>query len=84
MFMSPVPICVVGAPGLIGVRHTEHVIWEKEAILACIVDPTPAGPAFAAERGVPLFTSVKAMLEARAEGKIRVVGAILATPNATR
>jgi predicted dehydrogenase len=82
--MTPVRICVVGAPGLIGARHTQHVVDEKESTLACIVDPTSAGPAFAKEYGVRCYTSVDALIEDRATGVIEVDGVILATPNATR
>ncbi|KAI5478336.1 quinate utilization oxidoreductase QutH [Pseudohyphozyma bogoriensis] len=81
--MSPVPICILGAPGLIGVRHTAHVNNEPQATLTCIVDPTPTGPPFAEKHGVKLFKSLEEMLEAKNRGEVEVVGAILATPNAT-
>jgi predicted dehydrogenase len=103
--MSATPICVIGAPGLIGVRHTQHCLDEPTVELTCVVDPTPAGPLLAekikvspyrclycvcgAANGlavlfqVPLYTSIDAMLAARAAGEVKVAGAILATPNAT-
>ncbi|KAJ6491461.1 hypothetical protein DFH09DRAFT_370156 [Mycena vulgaris] len=72
-------ICVVGASGLIGLRHTQHCLAEPLVTLACIVDPAPAGKALAEIHGVPYFASVDAMLAAR----VAMDGAILATPNAT-
>ncbi|KAJ7439473.1 hypothetical protein FB451DRAFT_147181 [Mycena latifolia] len=76
---SKTRICVVGASGLIGLRHTQHCLDEPLVTLVCIVDPAPAGQALAERHGVPYFASVDAML-AR---DVAVDGAILATPNAT-
>ncbi|KAJ7700339.1 hypothetical protein B0H17DRAFT_1195753 [Mycena rosella] len=76
---EPTPICVVGASGLIGRRHTQHCLDEPLVSLACIVDPAPAGEALAAAHGVPYFASLDAMLTSA----VRVRGAILATPNGT-
>ncbi|GAA5841569.1 hypothetical protein JCM9279_000690 [Rhodotorula babjevae] len=78
-----VSLCIVGAPGAIGRRHTQHALDEPRCSLTCIVDPTAAGPAFAAERNLKLYPSVEDMLKARAAGEVAVDGAILATPNAT-
>ncbi|KAM0748694.1 NAD(P)-binding protein [Meredithblackwellia eburnea MCA 4105] len=78
-----VSICIVGAPGLIGVRHTEHCLAEPLVDLSCIVDPTPVGPEFAKKNNLVLYTSVDEMLQARKDGKVKVDGVILATPNAT-
>lgn len=80
---SAVSICILGAPGLIGRRHTEHCLLDTDVVLSCIVDPTPVGPDFASEHGLRLFKSVEEMLQARTEGSVQVDGAILATPNAT-
>ncbi|GAA6056165.1 hypothetical protein JCM3770_004239 [Rhodotorula araucariae] len=78
-----VSLCIVGAPGLIGRRHTQHALDEPRCALTCIVDPTPAGDSFAAEHGLTLYKSVDDMLAARQAGEVKVDGAILATPNAT-
>ncbi|GAA5998199.1 Gfo/Idh/MocA family protein [Rhodotorula paludigena] len=78
-----VSICIVGAPGLIGKRHTQHALDEPRVDLTCIIDPTPTGEQFAADKGLTLYKSVDEMLEARRAGKVKVDGAILATPNAT-
>mgnify|MGYP001581065313 FL=1 len=80
---SPIFICILGAPGLIGRRHTEHCLLDPDVVLSCIVDPTPVGPDFAEEHGLRLFKSLEEMLQARTEGSVQVDGAILATPNAT-
>lgn len=68
-------IAVIGA-GLVGRRHVEHIVAEPRAALHCIVDPTEAARAFAAERGLAWRPSVAAMLE---DG--RPDGVIVATPN---
>ncbi|KAI5803689.1 hypothetical protein EDC01DRAFT_762596 [Geopyxis carbonaria] len=81
MTQPPVDIAVIGAAGLIGRRHVAHVLSEPAAALACIVDPTPAGAALAAEHSVPHYPSVAALLAARDAGSITVSAAIVATPN---
>ncbi|KAK4702401.1 hypothetical protein P7C70_g3821, partial [Phenoliferia sp. Uapishka_3] len=79
----PVSICILGAPGVIGIRHTEHCLASPDVELTCIVDPTPFGPPFAAKHGLLFFSCVEDMLKARKEGKVIVDAAILATPNST-
>ncbi|BGP13344.1 hypothetical protein JCM10213_001469 [Rhodosporidiobolus nylandii] len=79
----PISLCIVGAPGLIGKRWTQHALDEPLVDLTCIVDPTPNGAAFAKEHGLVLYRSVEAMLEARKAGHVKVDSALLATPNAT-
>lgn len=74
---------VIGAAGLIGKRHTQHVLDEPETKLAGIVDPSAAGQAYANEIGVQNFPSLDALLEARRSNKIRVDAAIICTPNHT-
>ncbi|KAJ7920826.1 oxidoreductase [Mycena leptocephala] len=76
-------ICVVGASGLIGLRHTQHCLAEPLVTLSCIADPAPAGATLAETHGVPYFASVDEMLAGRAAGRVAVDGAILATPSAT-
>ncbi|GAA6000643.1 hypothetical protein JCM10207_004590 [Rhodosporidiobolus poonsookiae] len=79
----PISLCIVGAPGLIGKRWTQHALDEPLVDLTCIVDPTPYGEEFAKERGLRLYKSVNEMLAAVQEGSVRVNSALLATPNAT-
>ncbi|GAA5884852.1 hypothetical protein JCM6882_007123 [Rhodosporidiobolus microsporus] len=79
----PISLCIVGAPGLIGKRWTQHALDEPLVDLSCIVDPTPFGEQFAKERGLTLFKSVDEMLAAKEAGKVKVDSALLATPNAT-
>ncbi|GAA5827750.1 hypothetical protein JCM5353_002294 [Sporobolomyces roseus] len=76
-------ICVVGGAGLIGRRHVEHCITEPTVEISCIVDPTPTGEKYAQEQGLVLYKTVDELLNARAEGKVRIDGVILATPNST-
>lgn len=76
-------ICVVGASGLIGVRHMQHCIDEPLVKLSCIVDPMPAGVELAKKHNVPHFNTVDDMLTAKEAGTVAVDGAILATPNHT-
>ncbi|SCV69808.1 BQ2448_1202 [Microbotryum intermedium] len=83
MVMERVSICVVGAAGLIGSRHTQHCLDEEQVELSCIVDPTPAWAELSTQHDLKLFTSVTDMLAARTRGHVKVDGAILATPNAT-
>ncbi|GAA5862457.1 hypothetical protein JCM8547_002071 [Rhodosporidiobolus lusitaniae] len=79
----PISLCIVGAPGLIGKRWTQHAFDEPLVDLTCIVDPTDFGVHFAQERNLTLYKSVDEMLAARQEGKVKVDSALLATPNAT-
>ncbi|GAA6018902.1 hypothetical protein JCM11491_001720 [Sporobolomyces phaffii] len=76
-------ICVIGGAGVIGRRHVQHCIDDPRVELSCIVDPTPAGAAFARERGVPRYETLDQLLDERGRGSVRVDGAILATPNST-
>ncbi|MCB1493016.1 MAG: Gfo/Idh/MocA family oxidoreductase [Rhodobiaceae bacterium] len=68
-------IAVVGA-GLIGTRHADAIAASKQATLACIVDPAPAGEAVAGRHGVPAFRTLDEMIAAGG-----VDGVFLATPN---
>ncbi|MGG7567975.1 Gfo/Idh/MocA family protein [Rhodovulum sp. DZ06] len=69
-------IAVVGA-GLVGRRHADAVLASGAAELSCIVDPAPAGRAFAAGIGAPWRMALDELLE-----EDRPDGVILATPNA--
>lgn len=74
---------VIGAAGLIGIRHVQHVLDEPTTTLSCIVDPTPAGASLAEKLNVPNFGSVNALIAAKKAGEIAVDAAIVATPNQT-
>lgn len=74
----PTRIAIVGT-GLIGPRHAEAILSEHSAVLACIVDPSPAARTVAMKLRCPLYTSVQAML-ASAD---RPDAALVCTPNHT-
>lgn len=73
--MQALNIAVAGA-GLIGKRHIELIQANPQCALSAIVDPSPDAVAYAASIGVPLFTDLGALFEAR-----RPDGVVLATPN---
>lgn len=73
--MSPVKIAVMGA-GLIGRRHAAHVMAEPGAALSAIIDPAPAGKAFAEEIGVAWYPAFDALPAGE-----KPDGVIVATPN---
>jgi predicted dehydrogenase len=72
---EPVRLSVMGA-GLIGRRHIEHVLARPEAVLASIVDPTPAARELAQTLEVDWFPSFQDM-----PAQERPEGMIVATPN---
>lgn len=72
-----IKIAVVGT-GLIGPRHARSVLGYPDALLLCVVDPSPNATSIAAELGVPLFSSVEDMLQADVPD-----AAIVCTPNST-
>jgi len=76
MTMSPVRLAVVGA-GVIGARHVEEIVADREATLGAIVDVSPAAKALAAQARVPLLASLAELL-----GGERPDGVVIATPNA--
>lgn len=73
--MAPVKIAVMGA-GLIGKRHAAHVRAEPGAVLSAIIDPAPAGKAFAEESGVAWYSAFDALPAGE-----KPDGVIVATPN---
>lgn len=73
--MAPAKIAVMGA-GLIGKRHAAHVRAEPGAVLSAIIDPAPAGKAFAEEIGVAWYPGFDALPVAE-----KPDGVIVATPN---
>ena len=79
-WFARVQIAVAGA-GLIGRRHIELIQASSGARLAAVVDPSPESASWAAALGVPCFDSLDALFAARVDGRVRVDGIILATPN---
>ncbi|MCX7277724.1 MAG: Gfo/Idh/MocA family oxidoreductase [Burkholderiales bacterium] len=73
--MTPLKIAIAGA-GYIGLAHIEVLARSSRCTLSAIVDPSPGAVAIAARAGVPLYTSLDALLAA---GKPDAI--ILATPN---
>ncbi|WP_310566733.1 Gfo/Idh/MocA family oxidoreductase [Hydrogenophaga sp.] len=74
--MSKTRMAVAGA-GLIGQAHIRVLQASPSCALSAVVDPSPAAAAVAAQAGVPLFTSLDALL-----ANDRPDGVVLATPNA--
>ncbi|KAH0610189.1 uncharacterized protein H6S33_011716 [Morchella sextelata] len=82
---NPVKIAVVGAAGLIGVRHVDHILQEPLTALSALVgaSQTDRVNELANKHHVPIFKTTEELLAARAEGKVVVDAAIVATPNNT-
>lgn len=78
MAREKVTIAIVGA-GLIGPRHAASVVKCSEASLAAFVDPSPQAQAVADSFGVPLYSSIEALLASRD----RPAAAIICSPNNT-
>lgn len=75
--MKKLGIAVFGA-GLIGKTHITRLLNSKEAYLAGISDPSPAGEAMAKELNVPYTANYQDFL-----AQHKPAGVIVATPNAT-
>jgi predicted dehydrogenase len=73
--VTPTRIAVAGA-GYIGLAHMGVAQNSLSCTLSAIVDPSPAAVAVAEKAGVPLYTSIEALL-----AQDRPDGLILATPN---
>ena len=73
--MAKLKIAVAGA-GIIGLAHIEVLARSSRCGLSAIVDPSPGAVAIAAQAGVPLYTSLDALL-----AQDKPDGIILATPN---
>ncbi|ODQ55848.1 NAD(P)-binding protein [Saitoella complicata NRRL Y-17804] len=80
---QPVHIAVIGAAGLIGLRHVSHILSEPSTHLTAILDPTPAGQTLASTHSIPNSPTLDALLDAMKTGEVRVDAAIVATPNHT-
>jgi predicted dehydrogenase len=74
---SPTRLSVIGA-GTIGRTHIDRIRRHPDLDLAGIADPAPAAQALARDLGVPWFADHRQLLE-----KVRPLGAVVATPNAT-
>jgi predicted dehydrogenase len=68
-------IAVAGA-GLIGKRHVDLIQKSRQCELAAIADPAPAAVEFARAARVPLFRSLRELLD-----RSRPDGVVVATPN---
>lgn len=68
-------LAVVGA-GLVGQRHVASISAVDGVTLACIVDPAPAGKAFAEKTGALWYSSIGQIFE-----KSDIDGVVVATPN---
>jgi len=73
--MTVLRLALAGA-GQIGRAHAERIAASTECQLVALVDPAPAALALAADWGVPLFTTLDALL-----AQARPDGVVLATPN---
>lgn len=80
MTTNPVSIVVVGA-GIIGPRHAEAIQKCPSAVLAGLIDLSPATHAVADLFNVPFYTSIAAMLASTSFPKPDA--AIVCTPNHT-
>ncbi|KAI0467105.1 hypothetical protein F4859DRAFT_495135 [Xylaria cf. heliscus] len=80
----PVSIAIIGFGGLIGRRHTAHVLSNASADLIAVVDGAPSAAELAAQLapGVPYYPSVTDMLSACAANNSTPEAAIVCTPNA--
>lgn len=75
----PVTIAVLGAAGLIGRRHVEHIVGNPRTRLHSIVDPTEAGIELASGLGVPIFETLDGLIASFSTSKPQ--GAVIATPS---
>ena len=73
----PLTRIAVAGTGYIGQAHMAAAQQSGTVVLSAVVDPAPAAAALAARAGVPLYTSLDALLAARCCDAI-----VLATPNA--
>ncbi|VUC27000.1 unnamed protein product [Clonostachys rosea] len=83
MTNQSIRIAIIGFSGLIGKRHTSHVLANPSTELVATVDPSPAAPSVASSLGiehVPLFTSIAEMFNSSVP---RPDAAIVCTPNHT-
>jgi predicted dehydrogenase len=72
---SPVRIAVAGA-GQIGQAHIRRILNEPQAVLAAIIDPSPAAKKQAASLDVPCFADVESAFQSAKPDAV-----VIATPN---
>jgi predicted dehydrogenase len=77
--MARTTITILGAAGLIGRKHVNHVRANPESQLHSIVDPTPDGAQLAKDLDVPVFASLESLLASFPTSKPDA--AIIATPS---
>jgi predicted dehydrogenase len=78
MSPDPVTIAIIGFSGLIGARHTTHVLANPSTKLVALVDPSPTAAPIAASHKVPYYPTVAAML-----AETTPDAAMICTPNST-
>lgn len=77
--MSEITITVLGAAGLIGKRHIEHIVANPKTRVHSVVDPTPAGAELATSLGVPVFETLDSLIASFSTSKPQA--AVVATPS---
>jgi predicted dehydrogenase len=75
---DPLTITIIGAAGLIGVRHVEHVVAEDLTSFHSVVDPTAKGEELAKRHGVPYYRNLEELLTSTQRAP---EAAIIATPS---
>ena len=81
MDSKAITVAIAGFSGRIGVRHTQHVLDNKNTDLMALIDPGPTAKDIASKMApsVPFFTSVSDMLSALGDNKPQA--AIVCVPN---
>ncbi|KAI3340701.1 hypothetical protein F4824DRAFT_451926 [Ustulina deusta] len=84
VWRQPIGIAIIGFGGLIGRRHTAHVLSNSSAALVAVVDGAPGASELAAQLApsVPYYRSVTEMLSGVGANTPPPDAAIVCTPNA--
>lgn len=72
-------ITILGAAGLIGKRHVDHIRKDERAKVHSIVDPMPGAQTIAKELGVPIYSNLKELFASPSSYE-DLHAAIIATP----
>ncbi|KAH9900247.1 quinate utilization oxidoreductase QutH [Xylariomycetidae sp. FL2044] len=89
---QPIRIAIIGFSGVIGLRHTSHVLSSPSTTLAALIDPSPTATATARELSpdTPFFSSIASWLSSSSqppsagnENHNETHAAIICTPNRT-
>ncbi|KAJ9614606.1 hypothetical protein H2200_002743 [Cladophialophora chaetospira] len=83
MQQRPLRIALAGANGFIGRAHLQHILDEKDAELAALIDTDPSIASTATQHGVPQFPDLEVFLNAYKAGDVAADAIILATPTHT-